>query len=273
MTRTETDPRHAELTHLPGHWYYADLHTTDIDAATRFYVGLFGWSTADIHGGPHVYRTANVEGRAKAAITGLEQPGTPPHWFPYLYVTDIDATLARVPELGGAISSPAFDVMDMGRMAVVHDPSGAAFGLWQDFQRVTTVKGEHGSPSWYETHTTDINAVRRFFTELVGWTYEANLMGDELVYYVASHPDQVEPMQQQAAGLMQQTPSAAAEGAPSMWTVYFNVDDVDATAKLAAELGGTVITGPLDIPGVGRTVSIADPQDAIFSAMTPLPRE
>lgn len=272
-THVETDPRHAELAHLPGHWYYADLHTTDIDAATAFYVGLFGWSTFDVEGGPHVYRTANIEGRSKAAITGLEHPSTPPHWFPYLYVGDIDATLARLPGLGGTIVTPAFDVMDMGRMAVVEDPSGASFGLWQDFRDATTVKGEHGSPFWYETHTTDIDAVRTFFTELVGWTYQPNQMGPDLVYYVANHPDEVEPMQQQTAGLMQQMPSAAEAGVPSMWVVYFNVDDADTTAKRAVELGGSIVMGPHDIPGVGRAVSIADPQGALFTAMTPLPRE
>lgn len=187
-------------------------------------------------------------------------------------MADIDAAVARTSELGGTVASPVMDVLDLGRMAIAQDPTGASFGLWQDAATgVTTVKDEHGSPFWYELHSTDVDASLAFFAGLVGWEAEPNDMGGGLVYYVLSVPGATDPMQQNAGGMMAQMPCAAEAGTPSVWGAYFNVDDADATGKLARELGGSVVMGPHDIPGVGRAVVLADPQGAIFTAMTPIP--
>ncbi|MGH8657624.1 MAG: VOC family protein [Gammaproteobacteria bacterium] len=117
----------------------------------------------------------------------------------------------------------------------------------------------HGAFSWCELLTTDVSAAKRFYTKLFGWTLEpAPMPGMEytLVKYGG----------EQMGGIMARPPGD--EGMPPSWGVYVTVDDVDASAKLALELGGKVCFGPQDIPGVGRFCVIQDPQGAMISAIT-----
>jgi predicted enzyme related to lactoylglutathione lyase len=262
------------LTHLPGHFYWADLQTSDIDGAIAFYAKLFGWTTVEIPGGPAPYCVAQLGGRSKSGLAQLAAgDAARPSWLAYLTVANVDDTLPRVEELGGTVLQPAFDVMDLGRMALVQDPTGATFALWNDTKPgQTTVHDEHGSSFWYEQHSTDIAASLAFYESLVEWESEPQDMGNGVMYYVVSTPDTTDPAQASAAGMMQQMPSATEAGVPSVWSVYFNVDDVDATAALAVEAGGTIVMPPMDIPGIGRSAHVADPQGAMFSIMTPIPR-
>ncbi|MCW2924524.1 MAG: 27 kDa antigen [Thermoleophilia bacterium] len=266
------------LTHLHGHFYFADLKSPDPEAVAPFYRQLFGWELDGVPGAPTPYLIARVDERRKAALATLDpeqaQAGTPPHWFTYLTVGDLDATVAKVDGLGGAVLVAPFDVMDIGRMSVVRDSTGAHLGLWEDRVEATTVKDEHGSTVWFELHSTDIDESLRFYGGLVGWTPESNDMGGGVEYHVMAPGGQAEqdPVQVGAAGMMQQMPQAAEAGVPSAWGVYFNVDDVDATVAKLTELGGSVVMGPMDIPGIGRSAAVRDPQGAMFQLLTPAPR-
>jgi predicted enzyme related to lactoylglutathione lyase len=271
MTST-TEQAVTPVEHLHGHFYFADLKTTDVQAACDFYGGLFGWRFTQVEGSRPPYMIATIDGRSKAAIAcaadELAQRGEQPHWFSYLTVDDLDAAVAKVPGLSGQVHVQPFDVMALGRMAVISDPTGARHGLWEDKVAATTVFDEHGSPFWNELHSSDVDASLAFYEQLAGWTPQPNEMGPDLTYYVMETPQQGDPDQVGAGGMMQRMRDDMA----STWTVYFNVDDADATAATAVELGGSLMMEPHDIPGVGRSTWIIDPTGASFAAMTPLPR-
>jgi predicted enzyme related to lactoylglutathione lyase len=118
----------------------------------------------------------------------------------------------------------------------------------------------HGAFSWNELMTTDPEKAKAFYTALLGWTLEEAPMGhtDYALVKAGGRP---------MGGIMGIPPQAPA-GMPPHWGVYVTVDDVDASAKKAAELGGNVCVPPTDIAGVGRFCVIADPQGAVLSLIT-----
>ncbi len=268
---------HVDVPNLPGHFYYADLNTTDVDAAQAFYGAMLGWTFEEIPGAPNRYVPASVEDRPKAAIAGLDPElaaqGVPPYWLPYLWVTSVDEVVARTPELGGRVVVEPMDVFDMGRMAILEDPTGAVFGVWQDAQPgQTTAKNEHGTPFWFELHTSDVDGALAFYRELVGWTTEPQDMGPEMTYHLIV-PEQVDELQTGAGGIMTQMRQDREAGVPSRWFVYFHVDDTDAAFAKAIELGAGAVMEPHDIPGAGRSCWITDPQGAYLAMMKPDPRQ
>lgn len=122
----------------------------------------------------------------------------------------------------------------------------------------------HGAFSWSELMTADPKAATEFYGTLLGWTFEAMPM-PEGTYQVIKAGDT------SIGGIMGTPPTAA--GMPSMWGCYVTVADVDSTAKRCAELGGKVLVGPQDIPGVGRFAVILDPQGAALNVITYAPRQ
>jgi predicted enzyme related to lactoylglutathione lyase len=117
----------------------------------------------------------------------------------------------------------------------------------------------HGAFSWFELDTSDPAKALAFYGQLFGWTHETSDMGDG-PYHVLKLGDT------SVGGVMQTPPEPGAR--PPMWNCYVTVDDIDATAKQCAALGGQVCAGPMDIPGVGRMAVLQDPQGAVFSAIT-----
>jgi uncharacterized protein len=120
----------AEIVNTPGALSWNELHTTDVGAAGSFYSGLFGWGieTLDMGGGP--YDVISVDGHSNGGITGHLTEGAPPHWLVYFGADDIDASLARIPELGGTVVQPAFEIGDGNRVAVAQDAQGGWFALY-----------------------------------------------------------------------------------------------------------------------------------------------
>jgi predicted enzyme related to lactoylglutathione lyase len=117
---------------LPGSegvFVWDELLTTDVDGAQRFYEQVFGWTTSDM--GPEYggYRIFNRGETGVAGLMGAPHESIPPHWQPYIAVEDTDGTVAKAIELGGATILEPMDVPEVGRLAVLHDPQGAAFGI------------------------------------------------------------------------------------------------------------------------------------------------
>ncbi len=117
---------------------------------------------------------------------------------------------------------------------------------------------QHGAFSWNELMTTDINAAKSFYKEMFNWQLED--VDYEMPYTLAKIEGQ------DVAGLMPIPPEAA--GMPAMWGGYITVDDVEASAKQAVELGGKILLEARDIPNVGRFCVISDPQGATLSLIT-----
>lgn len=245
----------------PGHFCWIELATTEPAAAKDFYAGVFGWSTNETDMGEMgKYYIFQKNARDAAAMCGLmpEQraQGVPPSWLTYVAVTSADQTLSKAQSLGARVLQPPFDVFDFGRMAVLQDPQGAVFAVWQAMKHWgVTIRDESNTLCWNELATNDAEASRAFYSGLFGWTTKVS-------------PEYTEWNAEGKAigGLRTINPG---EPTPPNWMPYFAVDDCDASAAQATALGGMSCVPPTDIPTVGRFSVVADPQGAVFALFKP----
>lgn len=246
-----------------GTFSWVELGTTDAAAAKKYYGELFGWSFDDTPAGPGMVYTMCKKGEDLVAALypmGKEMGGVPPHWLSYVTVDDVDATSAKVSASGGKLIKGPFDVMDVGRMSVVEDPSGGVLALWQAKKHGgATLKQAPGSLCWNELYTTNVDLAGKFYVDVLGWKTEAVDMGPMGTYTLFKR----EGAKDNVGGMMAMPPTM--KGVPSHWLAYFAVDDCDASTKKASDLGGKTLMPPMDIPNIGRFSIVQDPQGAVFS--------
>ena len=238
---------------------WVDLQTTDPAAAKQFYGELFGWSYNDLpvdEANGVYYSMATLKGLNVAAIAGLGDQaaaGVPPHWNSYVSVDDIEASVARVAPAGGTVIAPPFDVFDAGRRAVIQDPTGAMFEMWQPKNNIgASLVNEPGAFSWSELITPDVPKAAAFYDKVFGWGSETH--GEQMPYTEFTLDGN------SIAGAM----NPPMPGIPPLWGIYFSVADTDASAARATALGGSVMAPPMDIEP-GRFAVLVDPQGAMFS--------
>jgi len=268
--------------YIPGVPCWADTTPADPEAAVVFYGGLFGWEFEDVMpaDAPLRYFVARLRGGDAAAV-GSQAPGAPPQaaWRTYVWVTDADETAAKVRAAGGRVLSEPREVGDQGRMAVCADPAGAAFCVWQaGTHRGADVINEHGAVNFNDLHTRDLDGARAFYGAVFGW--ETLDMGGGYAWALPGYGDFLEERRPGTrAGMAEMgaperfedvvaTLSVIPEdqpGVPAHWGITFAVDDADAIAARAAELGGQVVVAPFDAPWVRMTI-VTDPQGATFTA-------
>jgi predicted enzyme related to lactoylglutathione lyase len=247
--------------HRQGSPSWFELSTIDEAAAVEFYGALFGWQD-DARPVPEdgVYHMQLIEGDSVAAVTALmedeRQQGIPPHWNVYLAVDDLDAVSGKVEGAGGRVVMPPFDVMDVGRMAVISDPTGGIVCLWQAKAHIGAERvDEPGAPSWAELATADPARAAAFFHDILGVEVQTSPMADGHDYTLLKVDGE------DVAGVFKITPEMGEM--PPMWSAYFGVADVDASAERAQSLGAQVLVPPTDIPD-GRFAVLMDPQQAAF---------
>jgi hypothetical protein len=246
-------------TYAPGTFCWADLGTPDAAAAKRFYTGLFGWSPEDRPIGAGAFYTMfGIDGKSVSALYQQEpQPGLTPHWLSYISVESADAAARRTRELGGTVVDDAFDVLDVGRMAAIQDPTGGVVALWEPKRHIGAgVVGEMNTLCWNELATTDTAAAGRFYQDLLGWRADTQQIGS--IPYTLFRLGETS-----AAGMLEIGPDLGP--VPSHWLVYFAVSDCDASTGRARSLGAQVKVPPSDIEGVGRFAILEDPQGASFA--------
>jgi uncharacterized protein len=258
-----TEARMQETTEFkPGTFCWVELATSDGEAAKTFYTKLFDWNFVDNPMGPGmVYTMLNLDGKNIGALYKMmpeqEAQGIPPNWLSYVSVADADETVNKAKAAGATILKEPFDVMTFGRMAVIQDPTGAVFALWQpkDHQGAE-VYNVPNSFTWNELMTTDTKKAGDFYSGVFDWRRDVQNFGP-LEYTMLINGDRPN------GGMLQITPEMGP--IPPNWLVYFAVDDCDAKAQKAAELGGQIMKPADDIPGVGRFAVLLDPQGAAFA--------
>jgi len=248
-----------QMTHAPGTFCWIELATTDGPGAKKFYSELFGWEAHDSPAGPGmVYTMLRLNGKDVGALfeKGETMKDMPTYWASYISVASADETVAKAKALGGSIMKEAFDVMDVGRMAVIADPTGAHFCIWQPKKHQGIgVKGEPNSLTWNELLTNDTQKAIDFYTKLFGWKTKTD-SGATPYTEIINGDDHI-------GGMMQIQPHMGPM--PPNWGIYIAVDDCDGTAQKAISLGGRQYVPPTDIPNVGRFAMLSDPQGAVFS--------
>jgi predicted enzyme related to lactoylglutathione lyase len=269
--------------YIPGVPCWVDTSQPDPESAVDFYSGLFGWEFEDVMppDSEGKYFIARIRGGDVAAV-GSIPVGAPPiaMWNTYVWVDSADQTAAKVREAGGDIVTEPFDVMDAGRMAVCSDPEGAVFCAWQAKEhKGARIVNEHGSVVFNGLNTRDLDSAKGFYGSVFGWR-TLDVGGGAEMWTMPGYGDHLErdnpDLRQQVAEsggpkgfedvVASINPIADDQpDTPAHWSVTFGVDDADATAAKAAELGGKVIAPPFDAPWVRMTV-IADPQGATLIA-------
>ena len=246
--------------HPPGTFSWTDLSTPDPEAAVAFYGALLGWEGEEMPAGPDAtYWMLRVDGRYVSGMSAMPEEqlaaGAPPAWLSYVSVEDADATAARVGELGGAVMLPPFDVLDAGRMALVRDPQGAIFAVWQPRRHIgAELVNDPGAMVLNQLNTSDPEGAAEFYAALFGWA----------VSQVATEPQAYWGIMNGSAlngGIMALPPEAPA---PPHWLVYFTSPDLDVAAETIGRLGGSVVFPPMAIQS-GRILVARDPQGAYFA--------
>jgi predicted enzyme related to lactoylglutathione lyase len=270
--------------YIPGVPCWIDTSQPDPEAAVAFYAGLFGWQFEEMMppGSPGTYSIARLRGGDVAAV-GSQPEGGPAvaEWNTYIWVDSTDETVTRVLAAGGRVIAEPFDVMDAGRMAVCMDPEGAAFCLWQAKQhKGAQIVNQPGSLNFNSLNTRDADGAKAFYGSVFGWE-TLSLGGGAEMWRLPGYGDFLEQSDPDLRKRMTET-AAAPEGFEDVvaalnpitdnqpdvhahWSVTFAVDDADATAETATNLGGQVVVPPFDAPWVRMTV-ITDPQGATFTA-------
>jgi predicted enzyme related to lactoylglutathione lyase len=269
--------------YIPGVPCWIDTSQPDPEAAVDFYRGLFGWEFEDVMppDSPGKYFIGRIRGGSVAAVGSVPEQAPPmAMWNTYIWVDSVDETASKAKDAGGNVVMEPFDVMDAGRMAVLTDPEGAMFCVWQAKQnKGAQIVNEHGSLNFNGLNTRNPEAARSFYGSVFGWT-TLSLPGGTEMWTLPGYGDHLE---ESNPDLRKQVAEAGGPAGfedvvasinpiaddqpdtPAHWSVTFAVDDADEIASKATELGGKVLAPPFDAPWVRMTV-IADPQGATFVA-------
>jgi uncharacterized protein len=258
--------------HAPGSFSWPELATTDQKSSAAFYSALFGWKVNDQPMGPgETYTMFEMRGKPVAAAYTMrpeeKASGAPPHWNNYVTVKSADESTKKAESLGAKVFAAPFDVMDVGRMAVLQDPTGAVFQVWEPKKHIgAMIVNEPGTLCWTELTTTNLRAAETFYTGLFGWTAKRSDPASGMEYTEMSNQGQA------SVGMMPKPPQMPAS-VPSYWMPYFMVTDVDASAEKAKQQGAKLFVPPQNISNVGRFSVVSDPQGAVFALFQPAPRQ
>jgi predicted enzyme related to lactoylglutathione lyase len=257
----------SERDHYPrGALCWVDTAQPEPEKALDFYGAVLGWDF--VGSGPMRvdptarYYVARLRGKDVAGIRSplLEGALSRPEWMTYVAVRSADAAATRAREAGGVIVVEPFDASPSGRMAVLRDPAGAAFGIWQTgFRGGAQLVNEPSAWSMSTLHTDDSEAATAFYGALFGWEAAPSAPGVTLLRlpgYVGGEPEQ--PVPRDVVAMMR-----AADG-DTLWSVDILVADVDQAAATTVEHGGTVMVSPHELPRF-RNAVIADPHGARLS--------
>jgi predicted enzyme related to lactoylglutathione lyase len=241
-------------------WY--DIMAVDETATNPFYHGLFGWDFSAEARPNDGYRMVTFGGQGLGGSLPWKTESGRSHWMGYIQVTGIEEHVARARELGATIFVEQMEIPDVGKFAVLDDPTGAPFYLYEivpEYRaRSTGYDRGPGYVVWNELITNDLAAATAFYREIAGW--ELTPMSPEPLSYTVAKVDGAP-----VAGLFQ----PATPPAHSAWIMSVETDDIDATIARAVELGGEVVHAANTVPGVGCTAWIADPTGGVIGLMQP----
>jgi predicted enzyme related to lactoylglutathione lyase len=236
--------------------------TTDTAAAESFYKKVVGWTSKPFapDGSYTVFHSPSGDGVAGLMTLpdAAKQMGAPPNWMIYLGTPNVDQTAMRIAQLGGRVLKQPEDIPGTGRFAVVQDPFGAAFAI---FQPPPGQPGRRSQPgvgdfSWFELYTPNPDGAWKFYETLFGWEKTSAMdMGEMGVYQMFGRGGGIP-----SGGIMKPPP-----GAPAAWMPYAMVKDAKAAAAAATANGGKIINGPMEVPGGDWIAQGVDPQGAVFS--------
>ncbi|MDI6026477.1 VOC family protein [Corticibacterium sp. UT-5YL-CI-8] len=253
------------MTSTQSKFFWYELMTSDVDAAEAFYKAVVGWQTEPFPASDFKYVIFKPSDAPKSGVAGLmalpeeaAASGMRPAWVGYIHATDVDAATEALRKAGGTVHREPSDIPEVGRFSVVADPQGAMFMLM-------TPNGEGGEPvppmthghiGWHELFADEWSSAFDFYAGQYGWTKgEPMDMGPMGIYQIFNIDGEM------TGGIMTKT----ADIPHPFWLFYFIVSDIDDAAKRVTDNGGTVLMGPMEVPGSAWVVQCMDPQGAMFA--------
>ena len=250
-----------------GRFVWYELLTKDAEAAKAFYGEVFGWTTQPFGEGEKPYAIWHAGETPIGGVMEIqpehEGSGVAPLWWAHVSVDDVDASARQAEALGGKILTPATEIPEVGRFAVVTDPQGALISLFKGNGDPMPPRDQMmlGSVGWHELNTTDHASAWKFYSELFGWKPTTSLdMGDWGAYFMFRHPD--DPEDRSAGGMFD---SAKHTEMDPKWLYYVNAAEMAPTIERITALGGKVVVEPTEVPGGGRAAQALDPQGVHFA--------
>ncbi len=251
----------------PGQFIWYEMLTTKVDAAATFYGAVVGWTADASPQAGMDYRLWSIGGQAVGGLMKIPADaaaaGMRPAWLGYVSVDDVDASVAAMKADGGTALMPAMDVPNVGRMALVADPQGAAFYVMKPMGEGPSpahAAGVAGHGGWHELHTTDWSQALAFYAKHLGWgksdALDMGPMGTYLLFNAGG----------EAIGGIMNNPNFPRP----MWVYYFNVATIDAAKDRLIAAGGEVVMGPMEVPGGGWVLQGRDDQGALFALFAPV---
>lgn len=252
-------------------WY--ELMTTDTDGAKAFYDAVVGWDIGPAAPEFNGYRMINrSDGKSAGGVLPLtddmQQHGARPTWLGYIHVPDADETVRSIEAAGGKPLMPAFDIPNVGRIAMVADPQGAPFYIMKPTPPTNEPEAKSDVFSvdqpqrvrWNELATSDQDGAIDFYTRQFGWEQEGGMpMGEMGEYKFINHGGVM------IGAVMRKPPQLPV----SAWTFYIGVDDIDRAVDAIKAGGGQILNGPMEIPGGDFSLNGLDPQGASFGLVGP----
>lgn len=258
-----TGPRKLQGSHV---WY--ELMTTDPDGAKAFYEKVVpGWTISESIPGDQDYRMiGRGDGGFVGGFMGLTdamcEQGARPMWMGYVGADDVDETVRRVEAKGGKALMPAFNI-PQGRIAMVADPQGNPIYVMKpvppesnpDAQSDVYDATAEQRVGWNELSTPDPVAARQFYGDLFGWTSEDFMpMGEFGEYRFWNNQ-----------GSTMGAVFGVMPGGEAGWRYYLRVPSISAAVEAVKAGGGSITSGPHDVPGGDHVIVGKDPQGATFA--------
>jgi predicted enzyme related to lactoylglutathione lyase len=240
-----------------GKFVWHEQVSADPKQAQDFYTQLFGWGAEAYKPGEADYTMIASGGQTHGGFAKAMEGAPPPHWLSHVRVERLEDTIEKATRAGGRLAAGPFEMGEVGRIAIIADPQGAYLSAYEPRNEGPAAQGVF---VWDELGTTDADAAQRFYEEVFGWS--TNDMGPDYGGYRVFNRGETG-----IAGLM----TLPDDSIPPHWQPYVAVEDPDATAARAAELGGSILAEPMDVPDVGRIAVLRDPQGATFGIIRPEP--
>jgi predicted enzyme related to lactoylglutathione lyase len=251
--------------HHPGEFCWTDLGAKNVTRAKRFYQGLFGWTVKEfpMGKGDFKYSMMRVRGKDVGALYPMPEEQrklkAPPFWLPYVSVKSAARTARKAGTAGGTVCLGPMEVADHGRMAIIRDPTGAGFAIWQAAGHSgAQLNNTPGTVCWHDLSTPRTAAAGKFYAKVFGWTPEKKDFSGKAYHLFTVKGEGVggmwpEPMKK----------------LPPTWITYWQVANCAKSVAKAKRLGGGVLMGTTSVPAMCRFAILKDPQGAVFGLLEP----
>ncbi len=248
-------------TNVQGRFLWYELLTTAPRAAQDFYTGVVGWGTDVWEGAGAPYTLWTVGETPVGGIMNLPEDamkqGARPHWLAHIGSSDVDRSVRKAAQLGATVMREPFDIGTVGRVAILTDPQGAIFSIYAPASELPDPEGwpRLGDVSWNELAVSNWEEAFDFYHDLFGWEKgEAHDIGEFGIYQIYKRNGI------RLGGMFNKPPEM-----PAMWIFYARVGDVKRGVENIQKGGGTILNGPMEVPGGDWIVQFMDPQGALFA--------